>query len=310
MAVSSSPKLCRLCHKDVSNAKRVKDAKGQYYCQECHDNAVRKPAQPVPAEVDLAPEPAPVKKLPEFCPNCGAKVFPNRKLCIKCNRDVTKMDKLIAIQKEAAKGPSSEEKVATIVGKTVKFALILFVIGFVIFCVWGIKLMFTPADPWEQYPTSRTAAVQKWLGYIAEGTPKAYDNAFLMISYRARTVSNANEETFYKFSHMKIHDEFLKKYGNGWLSKVEFEKGEFQGNEAEESIAFKIGDDVYHVETQVQIAIDQVVMNVASRQQPSYADNAKNHFGIIECFEYPAHPRPKDVPHDEPNYGGTGAPVY
>ena len=36
-------KTCRVCQKDVTNAKRVKDAKGQYYCAACHAELVKKP---------------------------------------------------------------------------------------------------------------------------------------------------------------------------------------------------------------------------------------------------------------------------
>ena len=32
-------KICHVCHKDVSNAKRVKDPAGHYFCQECYDHA-------------------------------------------------------------------------------------------------------------------------------------------------------------------------------------------------------------------------------------------------------------------------------
>src|SRR5437867_296657 len=115
--MSSAPqKVCTLCHKDVSNAKRVKDAEGHYYCEACHEAASKRqmagagataiPAKSgavaladadddllplAPAEPRAAPrravapesagdsaKPAP---LPEFCPNCGAKVFANRKFC-------------------------------------------------------------------------------------------------------------------------------------------------------------------------------------------------------------------------------------
>src|SRR5437868_2570234 len=117
--MSNAPaKVCCVCHKDVANAKRVKDAKGHYYCAACHQDAQHrhpavagvgatpKGAGPSTDDADLLPMAATSKparaparpqpataapaKLPEFCPNCGVKVLPNRRFCVKCNRDVTK----------------------------------------------------------------------------------------------------------------------------------------------------------------------------------------------------------------------------
>src|SRR5271156_7061070 len=114
--------LCCRCKKDVSATKRVKDARGQDFCEPCYKvvmnqraapakvgaakSAVAAPPPPPPvtarppqrvaapvAQAAEAAAPAAAKPLPARCPACDAPVMPGRRICLRCNRDVTKLDK-------------------------------------------------------------------------------------------------------------------------------------------------------------------------------------------------------------------------
>jgi hypothetical protein len=333
MTTSSTGKICGICHKDVSNSKRVKDAQGNYYCAACHEAANKQaPVVGVVASVVKAaevsavrqkapsPQPTPAKKtqtLPKECPNCGAPVFPNRRLCIKCHRDVTQMDRIIAMKAQAAKGPTGEEKLAIWIGRIVRFGIWTAVIVFVVLSGWAIKLWFTPSGPFDHYPTTRVAAVKEFLGYVSDGSDKALDKAFLLVSFRVRTTSNPNEQAYYNSAYRKMHEDFGQKYGTDWLSKATVERPD-GSNEGDEGLMIKINNDSYYVSTQVQIAVDDAIIARLSRgPQNTYAEDGKNHFGILEVEEYPAHPRPKEPIKPEPrtdmfdhNPNGGGGPAW
>ena len=203
--MSNGPvKVCVSCKKDVANAKRVKDPQGRYYCASCHEALTKKKAEataPVAAgggdEYDFSepmptPKPKPVVKaplgegeakkaapLPAVCPNCGARVLPNRRLCIKCNRDVTKMDKVIAMKAEEAAGPSKEEKIATVVAFLMKIGLVVGCVAVVAFVLYGMYLRVKPVDTFEDFPTSREQVVRDFLKHVDEGSDKSLEKAYL-----------------------------------------------------------------------------------------------------------------------------------
>jgi hypothetical protein len=332
MADIASVKTCRICGKDLTGQKRVKDGKGQYHCEPCYQaaaartNALKAAAVPPPApqepadEYDLrpqspAPNPrvrpasvpiarAPVKKaaptlvipsddegsrkqiLPKNCPNCGHAMLPGRRICIKCNRDVTRMDKLLAMRAGDELPPEKAEVIAGIVGRVMKYTLILVVVGVVVFLAWGAWLMFTPAGPFDEYPKTRNAAVSEFLGYIAKGTEKSYHNAFLLVSFRVRSTNNAQEEQLYRGRFIRMHDDFLKKYGADWPSRAKIENMSPADTTGDAIFEISIGPDAYHIETQVQIPFDEATLNVLSRKAPYYVEDGQKHWGILDVSEY------------------------
>jgi hypothetical protein len=88
---SETGKICIVCGADCSNKPRTKDAKGRYYCKECHERArERKHAQPAPTaaphnggEIELEGAPSALSMLDQLadaapplvpdahCPSCG-----------------------------------------------------------------------------------------------------------------------------------------------------------------------------------------------------------------------------------------------
>lgn len=113
---SASGKICKICGQDCSGKPRTKDAKGFYYCKECHEQAARKvppTAQPKPRKAispadllagddpgplnlidQLIPEPPPIMGgasggAPGMggggpCPACGHFIPPGGALCTNC----------------------------------------------------------------------------------------------------------------------------------------------------------------------------------------------------------------------------------
>ncbi len=339
MSSTAIKKICRLCNKDVSSTKRIKDAQGHYYCEPCHHAAVQRgpapTAAPAPAprpaddgEYDLLPStesapkrpaptvkppvatapaarpaatPAPASsKMPDFCPNCDAPVIKNRKLCLRCHRDVTQMDKLLAMKAEAEK-TSTSEVAANWIGRIVKGALILLVLGIVVFLGIGAWLMFHPAGAFDDYPTTREAAIRQFLEDVALGTDKGYNDAFLLISFRERQTNNTHEDLLYKMVYTHMHDDFQKKYGADWPSKAKIESADPGNTEEVVPYLVTINGDSYHVSTQVQISVEQAIANMTVRREvPHYPENGKRHFGVLEVEEYTVHPRSTMLEHAGP----------
>jgi hypothetical protein len=232
-------------------------------------------------------------KLPEFCPNCGAKVFANRKLCMKCNRDVTQMEKVIALKAEEAAGPSKEVVFAEWVGRVARVLMWTAAVAVVVFILWGVKVMFMPGGLWDNYPKTREAAVREFLGYIAEGSEKSYGKAFMLISFRERSTGQGDEETKYRAVFGKMHDEFAGKYGKDWLSKMRLENAGSADLYPDDEVDFrlKVGTDCYTIATQVQIDTTRAAANMTLPRikKPVYAEDGKNRFGILDVAEYKVH---------------------
>jgi len=328
-------KTCIVCHKDVSNAKRVKDPQGHYYCAECHEKALqthRVPAQtaagaaaktpmvkaavaaplrPPADDDDLLPmvpvttrpappaagQPAPKgpPKIPEFCPACGTKTLPGRRLCFKCNRDVTQMDKLVAMRAEAAKGPGKDEKFAAAFGVVMKIVLSLIGIGLVGLVLYVIYAQFVPGGLWDHYPTNREQLVRDYFKYISEGTDASFDKAFLLVSFREASTGKPGEDDRYKMMYRKLRTEFSEKYGSDWYSKI---KVEYIGpNEAyaddEEDYNLIINNDKYKVATQVQMDVTRAtaLMTLPRHGRTDFKEDGKNHFGIIDIEGYKVNAR-------------------
>ncbi len=309
-------KICCVCHKDVSTAKRVKDAKGHYYCAACHAATLqRQPAAvaaggsasenddlvPLAAPVKAAPRPMPQPvavskpKIPEFCPNCGAKVLANRKFCFKCNRDVTQMDKLIALRAQEAKGPSGEQKFAIVFGHVMRVVMWAVIAGVVVILILGMKMMFLPGGLWDNYPKTREAAVREFLQHIAAGTDKSYEKAFMLISFRERSTGKSSEDVVFKSVFKQIHDEFNQKYGNDWIGKIKLENLGSNDKYADDEVDFRLtlGNDTYLVASQVQLDITRATANMTlpRTKKPVYKEDGENHFGILDIAEYPVHPK-------------------
>ncbi len=91
-------KVCVSCQVDVTNAPRMKDPQGRYYCQACASKASKaSPAKPIsvvaPAVsgnqdfmakiIDEAAE-----KASHVCPGCQHPIAPNAKLCTSCGFNI------------------------------------------------------------------------------------------------------------------------------------------------------------------------------------------------------------------------------
>jgi dienelactone hydrolase len=93
----NSGKICIVCRKDVALVKRVKDPKGNYYCEPCYASrqAVKRAAQPAAAaRVSVAPPPISRATVPPPlpmqeqatipCPSCRAPLALGTVLCVGC----------------------------------------------------------------------------------------------------------------------------------------------------------------------------------------------------------------------------------
>jgi hypothetical protein len=302
-------KICCMCKKDVSGAKHGKDKRGRYYCTSCFETAKKRAAaaaaQPVAESVQMAatrattaapvrpsaPAPAPAPEtMPEFCPGCGAKVFANRKRCIKCGGDVLEMQRKAAARPKDADRPATEEVVATWIARGAKVGLAVLVVGVVLFLLYGMKLMFLPGGLWDNYPTTREAAVREFLGYIADGSDKSYDKAFMLISFRERSTNRPNEDGLYKTVFTRMRDDFNRKYGSDWLSKIKLENLGAVDSYPDDEVDFKLtlGPDSYIIATQVQIDTTTATANMTlpKRKKPVYDENGKRRFGILDVSDY------------------------
>jgi hypothetical protein len=245
-----------------------------------------KPIAP-PAAARPAPKPG---VLPEFCPACGTKVIHGRRLCIKCQRDVTK-----PVVSKGAAVDDRTEAVATFVGKALKAGILAAVLAFVVFCGYGLYIMFfSSRDPFDMYPKTREAAVREFLGHVARGGDAEYDKALKLISFRVRFgTHNENEDTFYKVAFARMHDELAQKHGSDWLSKVKIDK-EGVGSGEDEVLTAVIDDARYAMNVQVQIPAEKALTDRLARKVESYPEDGKRHFGIAEVFDYPPHPIDKE----------------
>ena len=320
---------CCRCKKDLSTQKRVKDPRGLLYCEPCYKAAVQQqqaqqqrtaaprppaaaaprtasaaaprsvaaaptlrkpPAPPAPAAAPSTPKP-----LPDFCPVCNAPVLPNRRICFKCNRDLTKMDKILALRAEHAK-VSTEEKLGNAIGKIIKIVLILIVIGGIGFMGYGAWMMLHPGKPFDDYPTTRLDAVKGILANISEGSDASYEKAFRLITLRVRTTDNTHQDSMYKMVYTKMHDDFARLYGPDWLSKAKIEKEDAADNDEIVPFSVTLGDDVYHVLSQAQVAGGTVSSfeNTMLHGRQEYLENGERHFGIFEIEEYTVRSKLKD----------------
>jgi hypothetical protein len=327
-------KICVICRKDVSNAPRVKDPAGHYFCPECHQKALQKhaaggkaavaagggpskgaaavaappkpaaddddllplvpvtskPATPKPAAAAEAPKGPP--KIPEFCPNCGTKTLAGRRLCFKCNRDVTQMDKLVAMRAQQNAPPGKEEKIASVMGVIMKIGLILFCTAVVVFIGIGVWWQMKPPESaFEDYPTTREKVVRDFLSYVNQGTDSSYKKAFLLVSFRERTSTLGNDELKYVTELKKMHDDFVQKYGADWHSKYQLELAGPDDNYADDEVDYtlKLGADSYRVATQVQMSVDIAGANMMRpmKVKPTYPEEGgKNHYGILDVQGY------------------------
>jgi hypothetical protein len=339
-------KVCCVCKKDVSSAKRVKDAAGHYYCATCyealakragaakgppqsaslpadegsvdvaalpppHAAAPQKPTAP-PADdgsFDLA-EPDPVRapkaaprpaaaapgaaptaaKLPEVCPNCGARVFANRRLCIKCNRDVTQLGNIAELRaKREADNNEGAVKVAVWVGRIARVGIGLVVLVGLFLVGYVIYLQFAPISVYDHYPKTREAAARDFLKAVSDGTDKSYEKAYLLVSFRERGF-DSSETGKYTAVFKRMHAEFAQKYGADWLSKVKLENTGVNTSYQDDEVDFKLtlGADTYTVATQVQIDETTAVSNMVMprKSKPVYNENDKNRFGILDVSGY------------------------
>jgi hypothetical protein len=212
---------------------------------------------------------------------------------VKCQRDVTK-----PVVNFGAATDAKSEAIANWVGRGVRVAIGLAVVAFLIFSAFGLyQMFFASRDPFDLYPKTREAAVREFLGHVAKGTDKDYNNALNLISFRVRHgTHNENEDTFYKVSFAKLHDEFQKKYGSDWLSKLKVTNagGDESPNDEEVTLLAAIGEDRYPISVQVQIPAEKALMDRLARKNESYPEDGKRHFGISMVWDYPPHPRPKE----------------
>jgi hypothetical protein len=282
--------LCRACNKDVTNAKRAKSPQGFFYCEACYLTAKQKAAAKTPA----APPPlAARQELPDTCPNCNTPVIGNRKLCIKCHRDVTKMDHIVA-RRAARSQIDPEAKIGHALGKTIKYAIYLLLLAIAVFISYGTWMMFHPPGPFDDYPTTRADAVRQLLNNIALGTDDGYEKAFRLISRRIRMTNNPRESDRYKMVYTQMHDTFLSKYGPDWPATATIQN--LDPGSTDEIVPFLItlNHDEYHIQSQAQVSIAGAIENAMSHDD--YPENGKRHFGIRDIEEYSLLPKPKIDP--------------
>jgi acetyl esterase/lipase len=88
-ASGSIEKICSICHADVSRIKRIKDSKGNYYCEPCY--AARQQTSkhvddsgPLELKEPLAPTPKASKPATTPCPGCRKPLPAGTVLCVAC----------------------------------------------------------------------------------------------------------------------------------------------------------------------------------------------------------------------------------
>ena len=159
------------------------------------------------------------------------------------------MDKILAPRREHAK-VSTEEKLGNAIGKIIKIVLILIVIGGIGFMGYGAWMMLHPGKPFDDYPT-RLDAVKG----ISAASPKAPTSSYGKPSNSStcvRTTDNTHQDSMYKMVYTKMHDDFARLYGPDWLSKAKIEKEDAADNDEIVPFSVTLGDDVYHVLSQLQ----------------------------------------------------------
>jgi hypothetical protein len=231
--------------------------------------------------------------MPEFCPGCGAKVFANRKRCMKCGADIMQLVQKAAASPKDADRPKTEDVIATWVGRTARVGLVVAIVGVVLFILYGYKLMFMPGGLWDNYPTTREAAVREFLGDIAAGTDKSYDSAFMLISFRERSTGRSGEDQQYKNTFTRMHDDFAKKYGNDWLTRIKLDNLGSNDKYADDEVDYKLtlGKDSYIIATQAQMDTTKATANMTlpRKKKPVYNEDGKHRFGIIDVSNYLVH---------------------
>ena len=225
------------------------------------------------------------------------------------------LDKLLAIQAEAYRPPSVEERVANLIGRGMKIGLILLVLGVVACGSWGVYLtFFTHHGPFDEFPTSREQVVRDFLTRISEGTDKSYEKAFFLVSFRYRQSNDINEIYNFKALFARIHKDFNKQFGPDWIHTLQISHDQAHNSfssDDETETEFTLGDKdphTYTIYTQVQIAIFDAITG-GGRNRPARDENGKNHFGILEIEEYPVNWRYHKLHPVEPSIPEPGAPV-
>ena len=99
--------------------------------------------------------------------------------------------------------------------------------------------------------------------------------------------------------YKNMHDDFIKLYGPDWLSKARIEKADPADNDEIVPFTVTLGDDVYHVYSQAQVAGGTVSSfeNTMLHGRQEYLENGERHFGIYEIEEYTVRAKTKDEPH-------------
>jgi hypothetical protein len=286
----ASPLLCRACNKDVTNAKRAKSPQGFFYCEACYltakqKAAAKKPAAPIPSSAS--------EELPDACPNCNTPVIGNRRLCIKCHRDVTKMDHIVA-QRAARDKTDTEAKIGNALGKTLKIAFFCLLLGIGVFLFYGAWMMFHPPGLFDDYPTTRADAVHQLLNNIALGTDDGYEKAFRLISRRIRQTNNLRESDRYKMVYTRMHDDFLAKYGPDWAAKAVVQNEDPGSTDQVVPFRITLNHDEYHILSQAQLSAASAVEQIMTHED--FPENGKRRFGIADIAEYSLLPKPKINP--------------
>jgi hypothetical protein len=216
------------------------------------------------------------------------KVVGGRKLCVKCRRDIT------AAPKKYDSGGGSSDAVAGMISRLIKLAIWIVVIGFIAFAGYGVKmLLFTKIVPFEEYPTARAAVVNQFLGFVEKGGDKNYEEALKLVSFRIRHgTNNANEDIFWKTAFGRMHDEFVKRYGEGWMAKAKIKGGGGEDPDDGVNSYYQVifGKEAWGIGVQVQITGEKEFMDTAGHKDQHYPDNAQWHFGISDLAQFPAHP--------------------
>lgn len=361
---AAAPKICRICKKDLSGHKRVKDPAGRYSCPECYADARQRktvaaagapglderitpddfslpdlasirpvpepdplpeplldlppasapppapaePAAPPPApltgeEMLLADEPsarkpaAPSKPaapapasapqpLPDVCPACQTPVLKkDARLCVRCGRDLTQLAGLQKLRAATAAGPSREEKVGSLIGKTLKVILWAGLAAALLLGVYVVYTMFV-IDKYSNYPTARAKLLRDFFGFVAQGTNQAYVKAWGLVSLEHKAL---DRQTLYTARMRALHQDFAKRYGENWIAKLQIDPMEPEVDVHNTSV-IRIDGDAYHVQVTAQVSMDRVLMNASNRK--TMREDGKICFGISEVeFYEPMPPR-------------------
>jgi len=123
---SGTEKICTVCGEDCSNKPRTKDARGNYYCKECYEQASaqrkskaasppasatdRRLVDPAPLSADMMDQliaAAPVVAVTAHCSQCGFALPPGGIICANCGfNEQTKSAVSKTKIKKAPRGPT------------------------------------------------------------------------------------------------------------------------------------------------------------------------------------------------------------